>query len=353
MTRQPPFPPYPAFPPFPPYPPYPAASVVMRPVSMPPPLPGGPAPSALPVMPPPTMSPPPPIVPPQQQGQFTVKSIPLAAFPDAHGGTGRQTGQGPVVDPASVAGSGPLQFSNVNRTVTTLLFELDEGGQLANVVPNWVGVAVPSGTVDFSNVHVFFHPEPAQAGYKDSEYPTKAGLWPRLFYYLERLGYQLDASGRNQIIVMPFLTQARTDTGIFPDHWLDILSNLIAMTQFELGRPVATMAPSKIVVSSYSVGIVYSDAFRTKAAGLAAKLGEVWDFDGLFSSSSNLSQALHSTGTVGVIKYQQQPTSEANCFAVARPRWTNAPSPPATNLDVHHLIRDFMFRHGCAISTIG
>jgi hypothetical protein len=285
-----------------------------------------------------------------------VRSIPLAASPGIHAGTGRHTEFGPVVDPASVPGTGPLQFNSVNRTVTTLLFELDDGGTLANVVPNWFGVAVPSGAVDFSNVHVFFHPEPAQAGYKDSDYPTKAGLWPRLFYYMERLGYQLDAAGRNQIIVMPFLTQARTDAGIFPTNWLDILSNLIVMTEFTLSRPVTTLAPSKIVVSSYSVGIVYSDSFRTKSTGLDTKLAEIWDFDGLFSSASNLSAALHSTGSIGVIKYQQQPTSETNCFSVPKPRWINAPVPPSsalTALDVHHLIRDFMFRHGCTISTVG
>jgi hypothetical protein len=54
-----------------------------------------------------------------------------------------------------------------------------------------------------------------------------------------------------------------------------------------------------------------------------------------------------------VIKYQQQQTTEANCFAVPKARWANAPVPPTTGLDVHHLIRDFMFRHACAVSTIG
>lgn len=369
MARQPPFPPFPPFPPypaFPPYPPFPAVPMtricappahggypVPPPPTVSPPVVSPPPPTVTVSPPPPTVAPPPPVVPPQQQGRFTVKSISLAPFQGEHSGTGPHTAQGAVVDPNSVAGSGALQFNNVSRTVRTLLFELDEGGTLANVVPNWFGVAVPSGAIDFSNIHVFFHPEPAQAGYKDSEYPTKAGLWPRLFYYMERLGYQLDASGRNQIIVMPFLTQARIDTGIFPANWSDILSNIIAMTQFELGRPVATTAPANVVVSSYSVGIAYSNAFRNTAVGLSANLREVWDFDGLFSSESNLSKNLHSTSTVGVIKYQQQPTSEANCFAVPRPRWTGAPTPPANALDVHHLIRDFMFRHGCAISTVG
>lgn len=358
MSRQPPFPPFPPYPPFPPFPAYPGAAITAMPVCpLPPKTDGGPGPQP-PVVTPPIVSPPaptvaPPVVPPQQQGRFTVASISLAAIPNIHSGTGRHTAQGPVVQPDTVPGSGPLNFDTVNRTVTTLLFELQENGTLADVVPNWFGVAVPSGSVDFSNVHIFFHPEPAQAGYKDSDYPTKTGLWPQLFYYMERLGYQLDASGRNQIIIMPFLTQARTDTGIFPDNWLDILSNLITMTQFQLGLPVATTAPSKLAVSSYSVGIVYSDQFRKRSTNLSSKLAEIWDFDGLFSSSSNLSRNLHTTGAVGVIKYQQPPTSETNCFSVPRPRWTNAPTPPATNLDVHHLIRDFMFRHACSISTIG
>jgi hypothetical protein len=70
-----------------------------------------------------------------------------------------------VVDPGSVAGTNPLQFKNVTAQVTTLLFGIN-----APVVPNWFGVAVPVGVTDFTRVNIFFHPTPAQGGYKDADY---------------------------------------------------------------------------------------------------------------------------------------------------------------------------------------
>jgi len=54
-----------------------------------------------------------------------------------------------------------------------------------------------------------------------------------------------------------------------------------------------------------------------------------------------------------VIKYQQQIAGDPNSFYVPRPAWSNAPTPPKTGIDVHHLIRDFLFRHAATISAIG
>src|SRR5215472_14561633 len=110
---------------------------------------------------------------------YTVTSIPLAAIPNVHDGTGTHQRPNWLVVPASVPGSGNLQFIGQWMQVTTMLFQISD-----NVVPNWFGVAIPNGIQDYTKANIFFHPMPAQAGYKDSDYPTKAGIWPQLFYYM-------------------------------------------------------------------------------------------------------------------------------------------------------------------------
>lgn len=342
-----PYPPYPPFPPFPAYPPYAGAGghVGGAPAGWPAPGGGGGAGGG-------GGSPPAPR-PPAQVGRFTVAPISLAPIPGVHSGTGRHPAVKMLVETASVPGSAPLQFKSANVTVTTMLFQLQDGNGLANVVPNWVGVAIPDTAVDFTRAHLHFHPMPAQGGYKDTDYPTKSGKWPELFYYMERFGHQLDGAKRNQVVIMPFLTNAATDTGVFAENWHDIVTNVLNQARYAQladGKPVS---PLQVVVSSYSVGIVYSNAFRNTAAGLKPLMNEVWDFDGLLSSASNLSQNLKTTSDYRVTKYQQQDPTDAASFYLPKARWVNAPEPPVGTLDVHHAIRDFMFHHGATISAVG
>jgi hypothetical protein len=119
-----------------------------------------------------------------------------------HGGTGTHVATIWVVDSASVPGSSSLAFSGLDVEVTTMLFAIADA-----VVPNWFGVALPRGISDFTRPHLFFHPTPAQAGCVDGDYQSKGGKWPELFYYMERLGYQLDGGRRNQALVIPFMTE--------------------------------------------------------------------------------------------------------------------------------------------------
>ena len=80
--------------------------------------------------------------------------------------------------------------------------------------PNWFGVAVPDGITDFTNVVIYFHPTPGQAGYFDSDYPSKSngGIsthsnWKELLGYVDRLGSQLGGAVKtalatpNQIVM--------------------------------------------------------------------------------------------------------------------------------------------------------
>lgn len=311
---------------------------------------------SVPNVPGPTPSgPPAPVIPPGHISPFNVSAISLAPIPNIHDGTGFHQRTKLIVAPASVPGSANLIFTSANVRITTMLFQLG-----ANVVPNWFGVAVPPGIQDFGKPNIFFHPSPGQAGYKDSDYPTKAGKWPQLFYYMERLGYQLDAAIRifnapaNQIVVMPFLTSAATDTGIFPANWFGIVTDILTDVRAAMGVPAtAPVQIAEVVISSFSVGLVYSNSFRQFGLGLKPLLREVWDYDGYPKSVD--------TGFVGTAdfrlrKYDQG--SEPASIHLPMSRWSAYPNPPPNpgdrpfpknGVDVHQLIADHMFLHSATL----
>ena len=274
-----------------------------------------------------------------------IPAISLGPVPGFHSGTGLHQAARLLVDPTTVPGTVPLQFAIRQTTVTTMLFALNEP-----VVPNWFGVAVPPGVTDFSKVHIFFHPIPGQAGYLDSDYPTKLGKWPQLFYYMERLGYQVDGARQlgatpNQIVIMPFLTSAATDTGIFPARWKKIVTDILTGVQILTGGGGPPVTLSEVIVSSFSVGFTYSASFRQMAKGLPPLLSQVWDFDGYPKLQS---AAL--TGP-GVIKYDL--ASEPGSIHLTTPRWANLSAiPPLPNQDdwavtedLHHWVLKYMYLH--------
>jgi hypothetical protein len=280
---------------------------------------------------------------------YQVTQIPLNAVSGVHNGTGTWHDSLWVVVPGSVPPPGLLAFTGEPLQVTTMLFAIPD-----NVVPNWFGVAVPAGITEFGNAHIFFHPTPAQAGYSDGDYPAKTGKWPELFYYMERLGYQLNGAARNQVLIMPFLTEGAKNTGILPGHWqqitADILTSVRDTVTGEAGPPIEA---GSVAVSSFSAGIIYSDSFRRLATGLSPVLAEVWDLDGNFSTYRAISQALRTSAGCRVIQYDQIPSNDLTSFHVPLPRWAGYVAPPTTAAGVHALIRDYMFLHGATISDVG
>jgi hypothetical protein len=285
--------------------------------------------------------------------RYNVSSIDLAPIDGIHLGTGDQQRRDWVVDPVSVPPPGNLRFTGADTEYTSMLFQLD-----ALVVPNWFGVVVPSAMsnpyVDFSTPNIFFHPMPGQAGYVDSGYLSKSGKWPELFYYMDELGIQVDNGGPKQIVIMPFLTSAATNTGIFAANWFDIVNDILTLVQNQMagvdaGNPVQA---SQVVVSSFSSGIVYSDAFRKNAPGLIALLYEVWDLDGLFSTSSGLSQALKTNSDFDVIQYDQVDSNNQIAFHVPLRRWAGYPARLTSPYEVHGNIKSFMFLHACTESNV-
>jgi hypothetical protein len=284
---------------------------------------------------------------------YSISSISLAPIPGVHNGTGNQHDPGfATVVPASVPGSGNLQFVGADVALTTMLFELNSDV----VVPNWFGVAVPSGIQDFTRPNIFFHPTPGQAGYNDADDPNKSGLWPDLFYYMERLGKQVAGADRGQIVIMPFLTNAATDTGILPGIWHDTVTDILTQARASLGADDgSSLAISQLVVSSFSDGIIYSHSFRTRAADMAPLLAEIWDLDGGLSSYRSYSTMLE-TDPHPVIQYDSATPSYPRSNHVPWPRWADfydTANIPKNAFQVHPLIRDFMFLHGASVSSVG
>ena len=258
-----------------------------------------------------------------------------------------------MVDPASVPGLAKLAFFTQSLKLTTMLFQINQP-----VVPNWFGVAIPNNSVNFDRPNLFFHPIPAQAGYLDGDYQTKTGKWPELYYYMERLGYQVDAAINvyggppDQIVIMPFLTSTATTSWILPANWYGIVTDILTQAK-AAGGGSGAVTIGELVISSFSAGLFYLNSFRAAAPGLKSLMKEIWVFDGYPQASA---AQLVTTPDYKVRKYDQgvDPTA----IAAATPRWSNFPNPApnkndptpwdpnAQNYDdTHHMIRDFLLLH--------
>ncbi|MGH9818976.1 MAG: peptidoglycan-binding domain-containing protein, partial [Pyrinomonadaceae bacterium] len=219
-----------------------------------------------------------------------------------------------------------FEFIPLSGTGRIVYFEIDD-----NVVPNWFGVVVPNGLTDFRHAHIFFHPLPSQAGYKDDLYGTKAG-WGNLFHYMtDPLSQGFCAASTGQILIMPIMTQASSaDGGILPRRWESIVGQILGfLSSGQISGSADPVPVGSIVVSSFSNGIAFSAAFRKNATGLSGKLNGVIDFDGIVSSQSHHSIALGPSGSFPVVKFYQMPATEhsiqalfgQNVFPLPKERW--------------------------------
>lgn len=215
-------------------------------------------------------------------------------------------------------------WTGVTGAGTIRYFELDE-----KVVPRWFGVLIPNGTTSFDKAHIFFHPTPGQAGYRDDQYHS-LGNWVNVFHYLsDDFGAQFCAAGMGRLLVMPLMTQGVAGTcGIFAQRWEAILSRIFGMLQSnDMSASAPNASISNLVVSSFSSGIAYSHYFRSHA-GLGSRLSGVIDFDGGISTYKHLSAMIRQPAG-RVVRMQQMPVTQKtlwtlaanNVFPLPRSRW--------------------------------
>ena len=203
---------------------------------------------------------PPPAISPLVTQQVTVRFKALApatfaaedpALGEFTRGTGKQPASNKhLLDRTSVSGGGVFSYLHSDVSFSTLLYELVDltnsplnGNQFS---PNWFGVAVPDGITDFTNVVIYFHPTPGQAGYDDGDYQAKSNggnpnrsNWKELLGYVDRLGTQLAgavkvaAATPNQIVIVPLMKNKNVDggqnvdAGILPRQWYYIVNDIL------------------------------------------------------------------------------------------------------------------------------
>ncbi|HYF08941.1 MAG TPA: hypothetical protein VD970_15065 [Acetobacteraceae bacterium] len=262
--------------------------------------------------------------------------------------------------PGSIIAPGQIVFDSVPISYSVRIYEIAE-----RVVPNWFVVGIPARMTTGSSVNIFFHPQPGQAGYNDGAYFTKTQKWRELIRYGHYFAGQTAVAKRDVITIIPILTQGSTSTcGIFPAHWLQIVSDIVADVANDEG--LVTMSDgafASLTISSFSAGIEYSDVFRKKAAGLAGRMTGIVDFDATFSRDyRHKSQVLTGRPGVTVLRYDQEGGPQrpvtllpyTKVFHVPIERWRNhSPRPTSPLQELHGLIPMRMWRHACGELNIG
>jgi hypothetical protein len=213
-----------------------------------------------------------------------------------------------------VTGSGKISY-----------FELDKA-----VVPRWFGVLVPNGVTSFDKVHIFFHPTPSQAGYKDPDYQG-LGKWSNIFHYLsDDFGSQFCAAGTGRVLVMPLMTTSVAGScGIFPQRWETIVGSMLGMLKAgDMSGSAPAVSITNVVVSSFSSGITYSHHFRGTAK-LGGRLAGVIDLNGEVSSFGQYS-AMIARPPGRIVKVTQTAATQRqlpalatqNIFPLPHSRWS-------------------------------
>lgn len=224
----------------------------------------------------------------------------------------------------SLASEMVFKWGGVGGSGTIYYFDLDEV-----VVPNKFGVLVPAGVTDFRNVHLFFHPTPAQKNnpYHDTGYFNNP-VWRNIFHYLTGdMAVQFCAANSNQVLFMPLMSNGAAEScGVLPARWESLMSKALGMI-----AGTAPVAIATLVVSSFSSGITYSAAFR-KQARVGGRLRAVIDFDGIISTHKRHSQALSAQSVrmwqTDVAAAQIIPQAAMNFFQLPLKRWDTAGSGP-------------------------
>ena len=293
--------------------------------------------------------------------------------------------------------SAPNFTSIQSLNYRALLYELREqdGVTPASVIPNWFGVAIPnSENFDISSdiyTVLYFHPQPNQAGYNNTDYHTKSGStgtdWKQLYAFADRLGGQMAAAVEhygapaNRLVIFPFLAQPEPGKAPYTlptSEWGNVIHDILQDINANVVSGICTR-PKKVVVAALSNGSLYLNKFLKESQSNAANgldsifsnVVEVWDFD----SEVSTPQVLVNPLGIQLRAYWQTTIGPAGADFVAlpgqpgisaAPSWVNFQNPPplekpplppnASNshdppftdsansvLLFHHYIRDTMF----------
>lgn len=240
-----------------------------------------------------------------------------------------------------------LSSTNVKGTISEFRFKIEKNGAIF-----WVGAAVPAGTIDFSRVYIFFHPDTISVA-DDASYPTFSGRWrDSVTNYVWELGVQMAAMKAMPVIV-PFMTNASRSnnprTNLFADRGADTLDDIMTAIQISVGQANPRGAVRQVGVASYSSGVNHLFRFAEVVGGTGL-IGEQIDFDSAYMRSAHKNMPSLS-GVVNWMVTQSPPPPGR------RIGWLHLPHEAFRNvhngkMDTHGKIGNMMFHSMMMLSVI-
>jgi hypothetical protein len=240
------------------------------------------------------------------------------------------------------------------------VFETPQGN-----VPRWFCVAVPKGLEDFSRLALFFHPTPGQEHYDDNQYQN-FDKWKGIYHYVPEVGYQLAASGKKLVFLMPLMPQGATESlGNFPAQWPELAAEVLRYLQRHYQGDDSAVDLRDVVVGSFSSGVKFLHTFLTKSKRVKELVREVYDFDGRFSTYRVHSEQVrgappprgplvrtYDQGDVPA-KVAEQAAQLRREYHVGLPRWKNFSPRIPTNRLLHGWFPKRLFFHALSKCSVG
>jgi len=188
---------------------------------------------------------------------------------------------GVVVDYSTVPGFDPVQPLSIYSTSNYRRMLVSVTGSSIS----WFGVVVPldnSSNVIVGYPHVFFTPFPSLGGYFDDGYSDFSTWIPLWNDYTTLIGSQVSASGKSQILIIPFYANSQTnDLGSFLLNWQDVFSAVI-------GTAINSVSPNfiptvyqfdSLTLSSFSSGIQPLQNFVTGGSNVSSMMTSAFALD--------------------------------------------------------------------------
>ncbi len=241
-----------------------------------------------------------------------------------------------------------LQKGKARGTIFEFLFKIEKNGVIF-----WVGASVPLGTVDFSRVYIFFHPD-TMTQRDDVSYANFGGRWPTVKRYVPMLGLQMaQAKSLPMPVLVPFMTNASrknaATSNLFADRGVETLNDIVTAIRMTMGLTGQRPPLQHVGVASYSSGVNHMFTFAQNL-GPSGLIREQIDFDGAFIIDAHKSAA-NIFGAVNWMVTQTPPPGGP------RPGWLHVDSVAFRNvtgtfLDTHGKIGNMMFQAMMVLSAI-
>ena len=186
-----------------------------------------------------------------------------------------------AIDIYSMPGTGPLKIKEYRWSYIRRLVRVE------NCSIKWFGVLfnVAGGTVQFGSVpHIYFTPHPSQGHYYDPSYDSFKS-WHKLWHdYTQAPGRQIVTAGKDQVLVVPFYTNAqhRGGLGDFLQKWQEVVTTVVTAAIDSID-PMALRDRfdfTEIYSTSFSDGWIPHNQFQNEGVGVDKMTTRVIDLDG-------------------------------------------------------------------------